>query len=200
MLAGESTPRGRAGEALPTSTGTRCGPLPAANGAEQLEARVDHVANLKHTRWALVKDPNDLSDAQLDLLHTLRRERSVLYRWQLKEALRDLFRLADPADAPAHLRVVAGLGLPVPHPRLRHLLQDRASQPGAHPRCRRARPVELEARGAQPQDPLDQPPRLRPPLSSRLDRHHLPLLRRHHRRPALRGLLGNGAKTGSPAG
>jgi len=28
----------------------------------------------------------------------------VLYRsWQLKEGLRDLYRLADPADAPAHL-------------------------------------------------------------------------------------------------
>jgi len=31
--------------------------------------------------------------------------RSVLYRcWQLKEGLRDLYRLADPADAPAHLQ------------------------------------------------------------------------------------------------
>ncbi len=59
---------------------------------------------VKHTRWALVKDPDDLSDAQLDVLHTLRRERSVLYRcWQLKEGLRDLYRLAQPQDAPRHL-------------------------------------------------------------------------------------------------
>ncbi len=59
---------------------------------------------VKRTRWALLKDPGDLNDAQLDVLASLRRERSVLYRcWQLKEGLRDLYRLADPADAPRHL-------------------------------------------------------------------------------------------------
>ncbi len=59
---------------------------------------------VKHTRWALVKDPAALKPSQLDLLHKLRRSGSVLYRcWQLKEGLRDLYRLADPADAPAHL-------------------------------------------------------------------------------------------------
>jgi transposase len=52
----------------------------------------------------LVKDPDDLSDAQLDVLHTLRRQRSVLYRcWQLKEGLRDLYRLVRPQDAPRQL-------------------------------------------------------------------------------------------------
>lgn len=59
---------------------------------------------IKNTRWALVKDPDNLTDSQLEVLHTLRRERSVLYRaWQLKEALRDLYRLQDPQDAPRHL-------------------------------------------------------------------------------------------------
>lgn len=59
---------------------------------------------VKQTRWALLKDPGDLKDSQLSVLHQLRRERSVLYRcWQLKEALRDLFRLARPADAAMHL-------------------------------------------------------------------------------------------------
>jgi len=59
---------------------------------------------VKHTRWALLKDPEDLKPSQLEVLHELRRSRSVLYRsWQLKEGLRDLYRLADPADAPAHL-------------------------------------------------------------------------------------------------
>ena len=51
-----------------------------------------------------MKDPDDLTDAQLDVLHRLRRERSALYRcWQLKEGLRDLYRLAQPKDAPRHL-------------------------------------------------------------------------------------------------
>ncbi len=55
---------------------------------------------LKHTRWALLKDLSQLNDSQLAVLEQLRRERSVLYRcWQLKEGLRDLFRLARPADA-----------------------------------------------------------------------------------------------------
>jgi transposase len=59
---------------------------------------------LKHTRWALLKDPDHLSDAQLNVLVSLRRQRSVLYRcWQLKESLRDLYRLARPEDAAAHL-------------------------------------------------------------------------------------------------
>ena len=58
---------------------------------------------IKHTRWALLKDPDALKPSQLDVLHELRRTRSVLYRsWQLKEGLRDLYRVP-PADAPAHL-------------------------------------------------------------------------------------------------
>jgi transposase len=58
----------------------------------------------KHTRWALLKDPANLSGDQLAVLHELRRNNSVLYRsWQLKESLRDLYRLRRPTDAPAHL-------------------------------------------------------------------------------------------------
>lgn len=58
----------------------------------------------KHTRWALLKDPDALSEDQWDVLRELRRRDSVLYRcWQLKEGLRDLYRLADPAHAPEHL-------------------------------------------------------------------------------------------------
>ncbi|HEX2299943.1 MAG TPA: ISL3 family transposase [Pseudonocardiaceae bacterium] len=59
---------------------------------------------VKRTRWALLKDPDRLKESQVAVLHELRRNRSVLYRcWQLKEGLRDLYRLARPADAPAHL-------------------------------------------------------------------------------------------------
>lgn len=59
---------------------------------------------VKHTRWALLKDPDALNDSQLAVLDTLRRERSVLYRcWQLKEGLRDLFRLRRPDEAGVHL-------------------------------------------------------------------------------------------------
>ena len=58
----------------------------------------------KHTRWALLKDEADLTDNQLEVLHELRRRSSVLYRgWQLKEAIRDLYRLRWPSHAPEHL-------------------------------------------------------------------------------------------------
>lgn len=64
----------------------------------------DQVRWVKHTRWALLKDPDALLDSQLEILHELRRSGSVLYRaWQLKEGLRDLYRLRRPADAPRHL-------------------------------------------------------------------------------------------------
>ncbi|MEX2552244.1 MAG: ISL3 family transposase [Actinomycetota bacterium] len=65
----------------------------------------NQARSLKHTRWALLKDPEHLSDAQLKVLDSLRRQRSVLYRcWQLKEGLRDLYRLAQPKEAAAHLK------------------------------------------------------------------------------------------------
>jgi transposase len=51
---------------------------------------------VKHTRWALVKDPGALSTDQRLTLAQLRRERSVLFRaWALKEALRDVYRLRE---------------------------------------------------------------------------------------------------------
>ncbi len=59
---------------------------------------------IKQTRWALLKEPDSLKDSQLDVLHALRQQNSVLYRaWQLKEGLRDLYRVRR-SDAPDHLR------------------------------------------------------------------------------------------------
>lgn len=59
---------------------------------------------VKRTRWALVKNPADWRDSQRTVIDQLKRDRSVLYRaWLLKEALRDLYRLDDPAHAPALL-------------------------------------------------------------------------------------------------
>jgi transposase len=64
----------------------------------------NEVRFVKHTRWALLKDPDNLLESQLAVLDELRRTRSVLYRcWQLKEGIRDLYRLHDPADAAYHL-------------------------------------------------------------------------------------------------
>ena len=58
----------------------------------------------KHTRWALLKEEVNLTENQLEVLHQLRRRSSTLYRgWQLKEAVRDLYRLRWPSQAPEHL-------------------------------------------------------------------------------------------------
>src|SRR5207245_7602668 len=78
-------------------------------------------------------------------------------------------------------RRLAGLGLPEPHPRHGPALPDDPSPPQRHPRCHWARLVELEAGGPELEDPLDQPPRLRPPFGGRDHRNDLPLLRRNHR-------------------
>ena len=59
---------------------------------------------LKHTRWALLKDPATLTGHQRARLDELRRTRHVLFRaWALKEELRDLYRLPVGARPDAHL-------------------------------------------------------------------------------------------------
>jgi transposase len=66
--------------------------------------RPSPATQLKRTRWAVLKDPADLTDDQREALERLRRDRNVLYRaWELKESLRDLYRLPDGAHADAHL-------------------------------------------------------------------------------------------------
>jgi transposase len=71
---------------------------------DALPAPRDPARWIKHTRWALVKDPDALKPSQLAALEELRRQRSVLYRcWQLKEAIRDLYRLKRFSDACYHL-------------------------------------------------------------------------------------------------
>lgn len=55
-------------------------------------------------RHALRAGAEKLSDSQLELLARIRRDRALLWRaWELKEALRDLYRRIEPADARAYL-------------------------------------------------------------------------------------------------
>jgi transposase len=101
----------------------------------------------KHTRWALLKDPDNLSDDQLAVLHELRRNNSVLYRsWQLKESLRDLYRLRRPTDAPRP-RVVVALGQSFTHPGVREVSEDGSQESRADLGDDRAQSLQLEARG-----------------------------------------------------
>jgi transposase len=62
------------------------------------------ATQFKRTRWAVLKDPDTLTEEQRQVLDRLRRDRSVLYRaWELKESLRDLYRLPDGHHPDAHL-------------------------------------------------------------------------------------------------
>jgi transposase len=76
---------------------TRPGPL--------ARVRQDPAAQLvKHTRWALLKDPAGWTDQQRQMIAQLRRARHVLFRaWALKEELRDLYRLPEGHHPDAHL-------------------------------------------------------------------------------------------------
>ena len=67
--------------------------------------RQDPAAQLiKHTRWALLKDPATWTDTQREQIAQLRRARHVLFRaWALKEELRDLYRLPLGRRPDAHL-------------------------------------------------------------------------------------------------
>jgi transposase len=67
--------------------------------------RQDPAAQLvKHTRWALLKDPARWTSRQRQTIDQLRRARHVLFRaWALKEELRDLYRLPAGHRPDAHL-------------------------------------------------------------------------------------------------
>ena len=69
------------------------------------DVRRDPAAQLiKHTRWALLKDPATWTETQRDQIAQLRRARHVLFRaWLLKEELRDLYRLPPGRRPDAHL-------------------------------------------------------------------------------------------------
>jgi transposase len=67
--------------------------------------RQDPAAQLiKHTRWALLKDPASWTEHQREQMAQLRKARHVLFRaWVLKEELRDLYRLPPGRHPDAHL-------------------------------------------------------------------------------------------------
>ncbi len=59
---------------------------------------------VKHTRWSLLKAPENQTISQLARLHEVQQTNKTLYRaFMLREELRLLYRLPDPALAPAPL-------------------------------------------------------------------------------------------------
>jgi len=64
----------------------------------------DEAAALKHTRWALLKNPPNLTGQQRMTLAGIAKANGGLYRaYLLKEQLREIFACRDPQKAPALL-------------------------------------------------------------------------------------------------
>ena len=68
---------------------------------EEVRALEEEAASIKGSRYALVKNPEDLTDGQRARLEALKkRAGSRLVRaWELKEDLRAVFRAADGSEA-----------------------------------------------------------------------------------------------------
>jgi hypothetical protein len=137
---------------------------------------------IKGTRWSLLKAPASQTIYQLATLAEVQRENRRLYRaFLLREELRLLYHLDDPALAPEHL---AGLGDTLAAAAVRPPRTHAARAPRRHPRRHPPRTLQRPPGRPQLQDPPDQPPQLRLPLRRRPDRPRLPLLHRHRHRPA----------------
>jgi transposase len=136
---------------------------------------------LKHTRWALLKDPASWTDSQRQVITRLRRARHVLFRaWALKEELRDLYRLPEGRRADAYLDAWLARASRSRIPAMVDL--SRTIRRHCDQILAPARPVQQQTRRPQLQDSADQPPRLRPPQRRRRHRDDLPVLLRpdHH--------------------
>ena len=146
------------------------------------EPRRNETRWVKHTRWALLKEPDDLKPSQLDVLHELCRVvRCCIAVGSSRKGsvISTACRVSLSRVSP---RLVVGVGVPMPDSRVRHAVKDCAQEPRAHSRRGGARTFQFQAGRPQLEDPPHQPPRLWPSLRRRPDRNDLPLLWRHHRR------------------
>jgi transposase len=136
----------------------------------------DEAAAMKGSRWALLKNPPNLTGDQRTTLASIAKANGGLYRaYLLKEQLREIFACRDPQKAGR----VDRLGPAVSPRAVRQARQDHQALPLADPGRRRARPVQRPRRGHQHPPAAAHPPRLRLPQPRSLDRHGRP----HPRRP-----------------
>ena len=107
---------------------------------EEVRALEEEAASIKGSRYALVKNPEDLTDGQRARLEALKKSRSRLVRaWELKEDLRAVLQGQPTARGRRAARRLDAQG---------HLLQDRqgrrrGEEEGAPPARRHHRRIEL---------------------------------------------------------
>src|SRR5664279_2708748 len=138
----------------------------------------------RNARWAVIKNPPDLTDEQQLSLARIKRTNTALYRaYLLKEQLRAVFAVKGQRGEGAARRVDF-LGPPVPARGVRHAGQDHQTIPGADLEHPAAQPVQRVVRGHQHAHPGAHQTRLRLPLTSGADRDGDAHPRRSHPRPA----------------
>jgi hypothetical protein len=140
---------------------------------------------IKKVRWALRKAPESLTDRQRVALAQVQQTNARLYRaYLLKEQLRALYHLDDPAQAPEHLKAWlawASRSKLKPFIRLAHTLRRYRDGILAAVTLGLAN-ARLEGLHSKVRPPLT--PQLRLPLRCAPHRPHLPLLHRDHHQPA----------------
>ena len=119
---------------------------------------------VKGTRWSLLKAP-EADDRPARHARRGPAGQPPLYRaFLLREELRLLYHLDDPALAPGASRRLAGLGIALATRAVRQARPHAPRPPRRHPRRHPPRPLQRPPRRPQQQDPPDQPPQLRLPL------------------------------------
>ena len=125
---------------------------------------------LRRARYALWKNPENLTDRQRVKLEWIAKTDPRLYRaYLLKEGLRTVFKL--PADQAGRGTGQLGrLGTALPHRIIRHAPTSHRWPPRADPRLHRPWPIQRAHRVGQHQDPTHHPHRLRLRQPRPLDR------------------------------
>ncbi|USQ80196.1 ISL3 family transposase [Ornithinimicrobium faecis] len=135
-------------------------------------------------RTSLRMGAERLDDDRRATVNRLRRERYRVFRaWELKEKLRDLYRTVEPEHAGRTPALLADLRTTLQTPRVQAPRPTTRAPLPRNRQRRRARPVQLQSRRDQRQDPRDPTPRLRP-RQPRLPHRHDPPLPRRNQPPA----------------
>ena len=140
----------------------------------------DEATALKGSRWALLKNPPNLTGDQRTTLAGIAKANGGLYRaYLLKEQLRAIFQAVELADARALLGGWIAWARRCRLEPFVKLAKTIKKLPAPDLECRRARPVQRPLRGHQHPPTAAHPPRLRLPQPRSTDRHGRP----HPRRP-----------------
>ena len=140
----------------------------------------DEATALKGSRWALLKNPPNLTGDQRATLAGIAKANGGLYRaYLLKEQLRTIFQAVETGRRPSPAGRLDRLGQTVPPRTVRQARQDHQELPETDLERRRTRPVQRPLRSHQHPPAATHPTRLRLPQPRSTDRHGRP----HPRRP-----------------